>query len=230
MKEIAAGVWLHEATAEGFPTAAVVTLTAGIALVVDTLTGPADMAPVLTLLRQRAGSRRVVVVNTHHHWDHVYGNAAFPEAEIVGHRLCRELLLARPAEEEPPPPAEGVRLPTLTFDGHLTWHQDDEVIELVHAPGHSPDSIAVFLRRRRMLLAGDALKWPLPSYAAGTHVATWLATIGRLRRLDPAVIVPGHGPVMDAGLLDANERYLRALSAAVAGARQRGRAPSTTAG
>jgi glyoxylase-like metal-dependent hydrolase (beta-lactamase superfamily II) len=28
------------------------------------------------------------VINTHHHWDHTFGNAAFPDAEIVGHRFC----------------------------------------------------------------------------------------------------------------------------------------------
>jgi glyoxylase-like metal-dependent hydrolase (beta-lactamase superfamily II) len=33
-----------------------------------------------------------LVINTHHHWDHTFGNAAFAgaAAEIVGHRFCAE--------------------------------------------------------------------------------------------------------------------------------------------
>ena len=28
------------------------------------------------------------VVNTHHHWDHTFGNGAFEGAEIIAHRFC----------------------------------------------------------------------------------------------------------------------------------------------
>ena len=34
------------------------------------------------------------VINTHHHWDHTFGNAAFPGAEIIGHRFCAEDMIA----------------------------------------------------------------------------------------------------------------------------------------
>jgi glyoxylase-like metal-dependent hydrolase (beta-lactamase superfamily II) len=30
------------------------------------------------------------IINTHYHWDHMFGNAAFPGAEIVGHRSAPE--------------------------------------------------------------------------------------------------------------------------------------------
>src|SRR5579859_2742907 len=34
------------------------------------------------------------LVNTHHHGDHTYGNCLLPQATIVGHRRCREEVLA----------------------------------------------------------------------------------------------------------------------------------------
>ncbi len=36
------------------------------------------------------GKKVGFVVNTHHHWDHAFGNAAFAGAEIIGHRYCAE--------------------------------------------------------------------------------------------------------------------------------------------
>ena len=78
MEQLIPDVWADRIDAEGFPTIAAVVLTPARAFVVDTLMRPQDMAPVQDLLAERAGARRTVVVNTHHHWDHVYGNAAFP--------------------------------------------------------------------------------------------------------------------------------------------------------
>ena len=71
-----------------------------------------------------------VVVNTHHHWDHVYGNAAFPRSDIVAHRSCPRLLGAQAqgiSESVPAPPPEGVPAPTVTFGDRLTYVGDDEI-------------------------------------------------------------------------------------------------------
>ena len=92
MEELARDVWVHRISAEAFPTISSVAFTPTHAFVIDTLMGPQDMEPILDLLRERAGERRIVVVNTHHHWDHVYGNAAFPGIDIVAQRSCPRLM------------------------------------------------------------------------------------------------------------------------------------------
>ena len=225
MEQLAHDIWLRRVDAEGFPTVGAVVLTRRRAFVIDTLTRPADMAPALALLREEGPGRRFVVVNTHHHWDHVYGNAAFAGEDIVAHHSCPGLLAARlggAGEPVPPPPVEGVPLPCLTFDARLDYADGAAVVRLIHAPGHSEDSVVVFLEGARILFAGDALEWPLPSIGRDARAEVWMRTMAMLRELDAGLIVPSHGPAMGRELLDANERYLTGLVAAVSAAKRAG--------
>lgn len=220
MERLEGGIWLQRGDADGFPTVSAVVLTARRALIIDTLTGPRDMEPVQTFLRENAGDRRLLVINTHHHWDHVDGNAAFAGEEIIAHVSCPRLIGARGEDDAPAPPREGLWLPSVTFDSRLVIADTDETVQLLHAPGHSEDSIVVYLERARVLFAGDALEAPMPSLGPESRARAWLATFARLRALEPRLIVPGHGPVAGHELIDANERYMVGVLEAVADARR----------
>ena len=41
-----------------------------------------------------------LIVNTHHHWDHTFGNGAFKGTEIIAHRFCAEDMKADYADTE----------------------------------------------------------------------------------------------------------------------------------
>ena len=224
MEELARDVWVHRVSAEGFPTISSVAFTPTHAFVIDTLMGPKDMEPILELLRERAGERRVVVINTHHHWDHVYGNAAFPGIDIVAQRSCPRLMQQNTSSNEsvPMPPAEGVPLPTITFGDRLTYSDGPETVHLIHTPGHSEDSLVVFLSSARILFGGDTVEWPLPNLAQRDGMEAWVTTLRQLKQLPVDLIVPSHGPAMGKSLIDANERYIGGLRAAVSAAKSEG--------
>ena len=212
MQQLAPSVWAHVIEAEGFPTLTAVVLTARRAVVVDTLTGPDEMAPVLEFLAAEAGDRRRLVVNTHHHWDHVFGNAAFAGVDIVAQRACPRLIQAELQggdESRRLSPPEGVPLPTITFGDRLTYADADQTVHLIHTPGHSEDSLVVFLTESRLLLGGDTVEWPLPNFCqrdgrdgVGAHAAPAQAAAGRPGR---AGARPGDG--------QAHHRRQRALRA-----------------
>jgi glyoxylase-like metal-dependent hydrolase (beta-lactamase superfamily II) len=225
MKQAAVAMWTHVIDAEGFPTLSAVVLTSRIALVIDTLTGPAEMTPVLEFLAAHARERRVVVVNTHHHWDHVYGNAAFPGADIVAQRACPRLIQAQLQggdESLRLPPPEGVPLPNIVFGDRLTYADDDEVAHLIHTPGHSEDSLVVYFTRARVLLGGDTVEWPLPNFGQRDGAEQWVRTLRQLKQLPVDLVVPAHGPAMDKGIIDANERYVTGVYDAVTAAKASG--------
>ena len=183
------------------------------------------MNPVLDLLLDRAGPRHTVVVNTHYHWDHVYGNAAFPGDDIVSQRACPRLIQAQGStadESIPLPPREGVPLPNITFGDRLTFADGDETVHLIHTPGHSEDSIVVFLAKARVLLGGDTVEWPLPSFAQRDGTEAWVRSLRQLKQLAVDLIVPGHGPAMGKTIIDANERYIVGVYEAVGKAKHSG--------
>jgi glyoxylase-like metal-dependent hydrolase (beta-lactamase superfamily II) len=220
-------VYVHHAQAVGFDTVAVAVLTATRAVVFDTLMSPEAMAPVRDLLAEVAGERRTVVVNSHHHWDHVWGNAAFRDCEIVAHNACPRLMITQSRaglRQGPAEPLEGIVLPTITFGDRLEFVDDTETVQIIHAPGHTEDSVVLYLEPERLLLAGDAAEWPLPTLAQRGGYADYMQTLRMLKGLGAHTVLPSHGPPMDASLVEANERYIGELFAAVAELKQKGAA------
>ena len=58
-------------------------------VVVDTTGSPYTARLVRQRIEKEFGrSDFAYVLNTHHHWDHAWGNQVFPEAEVIGHELC----------------------------------------------------------------------------------------------------------------------------------------------
>ena len=74
------------------------------------------------------------------------------------------------------------------------------------------------------LLAGDAAEWPLPTLAQRGGYADYMQTLRMLKGLGAHTVLPSHGPPMDASLVEANERYIGELFAAVAELKQKGAA------
>ncbi len=58
-------------------------------VVVDATGSPYTASLMRKIIEQEFGrSDFVYVINTHHHWDHAWGNQVFPEAIFVGHENC----------------------------------------------------------------------------------------------------------------------------------------------
>ncbi|HYC00128.1 MAG TPA: alkyl sulfatase dimerization domain-containing protein [Candidatus Limnocylindrales bacterium] len=89
-------------------------------------------------------------------------------------------------------------LPTRTFDGERLELEIAGVrMQLVHAPGETPDHIFVWLPEQRVLLPGDNYYHAFPNLYAirGTayrDVTEWVASIDAMRELRPAFLIPGH--------------------------------------
>ncbi|NGN66637.1 MBL fold metallo-hydrolase [Streptomyces sp. A7024] len=157
-----------------------------------------------------------MVVNTHHHGDHTYGNSVFaPAAAVIGHRNCRAEVAANGKQLHLLWPDNDfgeitVNPPNLTYDDTLTLHVGDTEVQLIH-PGvaHTTGDTIVWLPQQRVVFTGDlAFHGGSPFIPMGSLTGS-LAALDLLRSLGARTVVAGHGSVTDPGVFDATERYLR---------------------
>lgn len=121
-------------------------------------------------------------------------------------------------------PLTQVVMPTRTVDDQLTLLRGSRTIEIRHlGRGHTAGDLIVHLPRERIVVAGDLVVWPSPVVGSSSHPLEFGATLEKLIALDPAMIVPGHGPVMrDTSYPKRVVRLLASLTAQVGAAVSRG--------
>lgn len=85
--------------------------------------------------------------------------------------------------------------PTRVLDEGDVVDIGDRAFEVLHLPGHSPDSIGLFETERGVLFSGDAVyDGPLIDGGTDGDVDRYVATMERLRSLPVSVVHGGHEP------------------------------------
>lgn len=162
--------------------------------IIDTFCGSKSMEPILNRINTSSKNKEIIVINTHFHWDHVWGNISFRGNDIISHEICRKLL-----DEQWEMQVESNKqyiegrvekcLPNITFKEKLIFH--GEGIELFYSPGHTVDSISIFDYNERVLYVGDNLEKPI-IYVESEDITTYIKTLKNYLTYKPKKIVAGH--------------------------------------
>ncbi len=167
-----------------------------------------------------AGVKRLRVVLSHWHLDHVAGNEVFADCEIIAHALTVAALRERRAAIEAgtqsgAPPITPLHLPTTSYEGTLPLRVGGIQVELRHVDIHSNDATMLVLPDSGLLLAGDALEDPITYVAEPDRLTAHLADLARMAGWGMARILPNHGDHATIagggygpGLIAATERYV----------------------
>ncbi|MBI3723998.1 MBL fold metallo-hydrolase [bacterium] len=189
--------------------------------VVDTQVNRAMARRLLAAVRAVTEKPILFAINTHYHWDHTNGNAVFQEAGAT--LVCGEKTKRFMAERAPRQKAflasrgfslgPDPELPRVTFDGSLELDLGGQRLRLTHlGTAETDDANAVHLPDEGLVCSGDTVmtgSFPIfgqPVMNEGLMDRSWLATLARIRALEPRAVLPGHGPLARAAELDLLER------------------------
>lgn len=119
------------------------------------------------------------------------------------------------------------RDPDRTFTPGTTIRLGDERVEILDAPGHAPDHVALEAGRSGPVLCGDCAvrEGSVVVGAPEGDMRAYVTTLRRLWAMNPPALHPGHGPEIDDPratlerlLSHRAEREARVLEAVAAGA------------
>lgn len=204
-------------------TASVVVTTEGI-VVIDSLLYPEETRQIKHFIDTRLKQPVRYIINTHHHADHTTGTSLFGDATLLAHQLCRDYLNTRGREslaqlKKGAPDMATVKLvlPDVVFDERMSFHLGGKTFHLEHSPGHSHDSITVWVEEDNVLFAADTVM-SIPYFVDGSYTE-FLASLERLRNRSFESIIQGHGEIILRGevnkKLDSDIDYLHRLRIAV---------------
>lgn len=94
-------------------------------------------------------------------------------------------------------PTSVVVPPTVTVTDRMTLKRGKRTIEILHlGAGHTPEDLVVHLPQERLVITGDLLALPVPLIGSTSRPLEFGATLQKLAALKPAILIPGHGPVV----------------------------------
>ena len=169
------------------------------------------------------GARRLTVLLSHWHLDHVAGTEAFADCEILdGERTGQHLFENREAIEagtlEGPPAIAPLVLPTRTVAAESELAVGARQLRLIPVEIHSDDAVVVWEEATATLLAGDTVEDTVTYVDEPQGFPAHLRDLERLLELGPEHVLPNHGdPNLIAaggygpGLLSATQDYIRFL-------------------
>jgi glyoxylase-like metal-dependent hydrolase (beta-lactamase superfamily II) len=167
-------------------------------------------------VKQLAGNKPILVVNTHYHPDHSTGNSFYTGQKIIaGANYTKEFWIKNAGEKT---------LPTEWLKDKMDIKMGDDTVTLLNLgkPIHTVSDVVVYLHKRKMLFGGDVIlnkQAPAIFGVADSDPDGYLAIFDMLPKLfDIQKVVPGHGAIGGIEIIDNFKQYFLDMKTAASDA------------
>ena len=196
----------------------------GAALVIDTRSTHAQGREILADLGMLTADPVTVVVDTHGHFDHAFGNHVFRPATIWGQAGCPRFMAwnaeakrTRIAAEEPAIAADMAEVvidpPDRLFEEAATIEVGGRQVDLQFlGRGHTDHDIVVSVPGADVVFAGDLVEGGAVPYFNDAYPLDWPATARALADRVTGTVVPGHGDHAGRAFAEAQAAAIAAIA------------------
>jgi len=167
-------------------------------MLVDTGTGN-SFTEMKRAIEEKCDKNKIkTIINTHSHFDHAGGDKKFRDwlkAEIIIHENDKDALENGDNLAEMFSMASRTTTVDRTLRDKSLLKTDNFNFEVVHTPGHTPGSICLYEKSKKILISGDTLfedgigRTDLP----GGNRDDMRKSLEKLSKLDINYLLPGHG-------------------------------------
>ncbi|HYL78474.1 MAG TPA: MBL fold metallo-hydrolase [Bryobacteraceae bacterium] len=237
VKQIAPGVWFREGDLqhEGHCNNAIIEMKDYL-IIVDA-NFPSGARAVLADAKKVSSKPVKYVFDTHHHGDHLYGNAVWTQmgaVTIAYQGVADELKRYEPARwqstakqrkdvaelkrDTAEPPKE-----TFTDSPHVMTDGARRVEFRFFGWAHTRGDGFVYLPKEKVLCTGDAIVNGPYNYTADGNIGNWPKVVDGAMKLDVEHVLPGHGPAGGKDVMSGQRAFMLELHKAVQAAVKSGK-------
>jgi glyoxylase-like metal-dependent hydrolase (beta-lactamase superfamily II) len=195
--------------------------------VIDTRSSGGQAREILGDVRALTHLPVTIVIDTHGHSDHAFGNAIFRPAAIWGHRGCPPFLAAtgdqqkRDTAKELPDEADDIHGLELVPPDHLideregpaTIEVGGRAVELAYlGRGHTDHDLVIRVPDAGAVFAGDLVVKSDSPYFGDSFPLDFVATVAAIGDLAWETLITGHGGLADRAYLAFHRDRLATLA------------------
>lgn len=224
VKEVSPGVYFHEGDLHGHGHCNNGWVVFDDYVVVVDANFPSGAQVIIPKIKALTSKPIRFAFDTHHHGDHAYGNqvwvdnGAIPVAHEgviremkkyeTGHYGGRPGRWEEAARTRADVAASKLKPPTLLFPKEMAFDDGKTRMELKwFGVAHTHGDGWAWLPKERILFSGDACVNGPYNYTGDGNIGEWIETLENAKKLKPKIVVPGHGPIADASLLEDQRQY-----------------------